>query len=201
LTLLFANGWGKVAWTLLETKRSANFTNLRQSASACWRAAILVGQRPRGKRFGSALEGAVPADALIDTGAILALLDERDRWHDSCVDAFRQLRLPLLTSEAVLTELFHLVGDKRNEMEAAWKFVRSGALVLGAIEDAELPHLRTLMLRYWDRPMDFADATLVYLAKRESLSAILTVDHADFQTYRIDRKRGFRVVPVRRPTS
>src|ERR1039458_7055047 len=120
----------------------------------------------------------VTANALIDTGAILALLDRSDRWHDACVDAFRQLRLPLQTSEAVLTEVFHLVGDSRSEMEAAWKFVRSGALVLGTIEDAELTHLHGLMLRYGDCPMDFADATLVYLAKRESLSVILTVDHA-----------------------
>src|ERR1022692_1585241 len=145
----------------------------------------------------------VTANALIDTGAILALLDRSDRWHDACVDAFRQLRLPLLTSEAVLTEVFHLVGDSRSEMEAAWKFVRSGALVLGTIEDAELTHLHGLMSRYWDRPdyrnMDFADATLVYLAKRESLSVILTVDQADFATYRIEGKRQFRVLPGKRP--
>jgi len=145
----------------------------------------------------------MPANALIDTGAILALLDRSDRWHGACVDAFRQLRLPLLTSEAVLTEVFHLVGDTRTEMEAAWKFVRSGALVLGTIEDAELTHLHGLMSRYWDRPdyrnMDFADATLVYLAKRESLSVILTVDQADFATYRIEGKRQFRVFPSERP--
>ncbi len=142
---------------------------------------------------------ALIVNGLIDTGAILALLDRSDRWHSACVDAFRQLRLPLLTSEAVLTELFHLVGDTRTEMEAAWKFVRSGALVLGTIDDAELPHLHGLMSRYWDRPMDFADATLVYLAKRESLSVILTVDQADFGTYRIEGKRQFRVVPRQRP--
>jgi uncharacterized protein len=141
----------------------------------------------------------MPANALIDTGAILALLDRNDRWHDSCVSAFRQLRLPLLTSQAVLTELFHLVGDTRREMEAAWKFVRCGALTLGAIEDAELPYVHALMSRYWDRPMDFADATLVHLAKRESLSVIFTVDHADFTTYRIDGKRRFRVLPVNPP--
>jgi uncharacterized protein len=137
-------------------------------------------------------------NALIDTGAILALLDRADRWHQSCVDAFQQLRLPLLTSEAVLTELFHLAGDSRVAMEAAWKFVRSGALVQATIEDAELGHLRDLMSRYWDRPMDFADATLVYLARRESLSTILTVDRADFETYRIEAKRKFRVFPVNR---
>ena len=141
----------------------------------------------------------MPANALIDTGAVLALLDRTDRWHDSCVDAFRQLRLPLLTTEAVLTELFHLVGDTRTEMEAAWKFVRSGAVVLGTIEDHELPHVHSLMSRYGDRPMDFADATLVYLARRESLSVILTVDHADFSTYRIEGKRQFRILPVKEP--
>jgi predicted nucleic acid-binding protein len=138
-------------------------------------------------------------NALIDTGAILAMLDRTDRWHKVCVEAFQQLRLPVLTSEAVLTELFHLVGDSRAGMEAAWNLVRSGAIVLATIEDAELPDVHTLMSRYWDRPMDLADATLVYLAKRESLSTILTVDHADFDTYRIEGRRRFRVLPVKRP--
>jgi predicted nucleic acid-binding protein len=141
----------------------------------------------------------VPANALIDTGAILALLDRSDRWHSVCVEAFRQLRLPLLTSEAVLTELFHLVGESRTEVEATWKFVRSGALILGRIEDGELVHLQTLMARYWDQPMDFADATLVHLAKRESLSTILTVDQADFATYRVEGKRQFRIFPSKQP--
>ena len=138
-------------------------------------------------------------DALIDTGAILALLDRTDRWHESCVEAFRRLRLPLLTSEAVLTELFHVVGDRRREMEVAWRFVRTGALDLGTIENAELPHIHALMSRYWDRPMDFADATLVFLAKRESLSVILTVDQADFTTYRIEGKRQVRILPQNPP--
>jgi|SRR5579875_125616 len=139
----------------------------------------------------------MPAEALIDTGAMLALLDQSDRWHRACVAAFRQLRLPLFTSEAVLTELFHLVGDRRKEMEETWKFVRSGAITLASIQHSELPEIHALMSRYWDRPMDFADATLVYLAKREALHTVLTVDHADFNTYRIEGKRRFRVLPAR----
>ena len=137
------------------------------------------------------------ADGLIDTGAMLALLDTSDRWHKACVEAFRRVRLPLLTSEAVLTELFHLIGDSRPEMTAAWKFVRSGAIVLGTIDDGELGAVHALMSRYWDHPMDFADATLVYLARREAISLILTIDHSDFQTYRIQGKRAFRILPVR----
>lgn len=151
------------------------------------------------RRCGYGCDRSMGGDALVDTGAILALLDRTDRWHHGCVDAFRQLRLPLLTSEAVLTELFHLVGESRHEMETAWKFVRSGAVRLAVIEDSELPEVHALMSRYWDRPMDFSDATLVYLAKREGLSTIFTVDHADFNTYRIEGRKRFRIVPLSRP--
>jgi predicted nucleic acid-binding protein len=43
--------------------------------------------------------------------------------------------------------------------------------------------------------MDFADATLVHLAHREHISAVFTVDFADFQTYRIVGRQRFRIVP------
>jgi len=150
-------------------------------------------------KSGSGCSSVMNANALIDTGAILALLDRSDRWHAICTQTFHQLRLPLVTSEAVLTELFHLVGDSRHETAAAWKFVRSGALTMAAIENAELPHLQELMSRYSDRPMDFADATLVHLAKREALATIFTVDYRDFETYRIEGRRRFRVLPSARP--
>lgn len=139
------------------------------------------------------------ASVLADTGAILALLDRKDRWHRVCMATFGQLPLPLLTSEAVLTELFHLVGSRRADVESTWRFVRSGAVLLGPIDSAELADVNLLMSRYWDRPMDFADATLVYLAKRESISTVFTIDHADFETYRIGGRRRFRVIPAGRP--
>jgi predicted nucleic acid-binding protein len=104
-----------------------------------------------------------------------------------------------MTSEAVLTELFHLVGDRRHEVEAAWQLVKSGAIVLATIDNPELDAIHKLMSRYSDRPMDFADATLVHLAKREQLTTVFTVDLADFETYRIDGRRRFRVLPSNRP--
>jgi predicted nucleic acid-binding protein len=143
----------------------------------------------------------VVVSGLVDTGAVLALLDRDDRWHDACVEAFATLRLPLLTSAAVLTELFHLVGDRPREVDAAWAFLRSGAISVASIDDADLAALNVLMVRYRDRPMDFADATLVHLAERESLTSVFTVDHDDFETYRIGGRRRFRIVPVRRDDS
>jgi predicted nucleic acid-binding protein len=133
---------------------------------------------------------------LIDTGAILALLDRSDRWHHRCVESFESLRLPLATSAAVLAELFHLL-DGPHEFAAAWQLLRSGAVTLLPIDDADLVELEALMDRYKDRPMDFADATLVHLARREELVTIFTIDHSDFETYRIEGKRRFRIVPER----
>jgi predicted nucleic acid-binding protein len=140
----------------------------------------------------------VRASALADTGALLALLDRDDRWHDSCRKAFEALRLPLATTTAVLTELFHLVGDSRREVSAAWTLVRSGAIVLATIGQDDLPAIDALMARYHDRPMDFADATLVHVARRDSITTVFTIDHDDFETYRVDGKKRFRVVPEKR---
>ena len=140
----------------------------------------------------------MPPTGLIDTGAILAVLDFTDSWHSACVEALNSLRMPLVTSEAVLTEVFHLVGSNPHDVEHAWKFIRAGAVTVRAFEDSDLPELHVLMSKYRDRPMDFADATLVHLAARESLSLILTVDYDDFETYRIGGKKRFNILPGRR---
>jgi len=135
------------------------------------------------------------AHGLIDAGAIVALLDRQDPWHSRCAAALREARLPLLTSSAVLAEVFRLVGDNRARVETAWGFLRSGAILLGSIGDAEVGELQGLMSRY--AGMNFADATLVYLARRESLSTILTVDGEAFEGYFISGKRKFTVAPGR----
>jgi uncharacterized protein len=135
--------------------------------------------------------------ALADTGALLAYLDRSDPWHARCRDAFEEIRLPLCTSSAVLTELFHLVGDSRRDVELAWAFIRSGAVTVLPISDRDLPDIDALMRKYHDRPMDFADATLVHLAQRESLSSVFTIDQDDFETYRVGGRKRLRILPPR----
>jgi predicted nucleic acid-binding protein len=135
---------------------------------------------------------------LIDTGALLALVDAADRWHAECVAAYESSRLPLLTTTAVLTETFHHAMRRRRDLrQPTWNFLRLGSILLAPIADAELPALDALMARYADRPMDFADATLVHVAQREGIRTILTIDHADFETYRIGRNAKFRILPAR----
>jgi hypothetical protein len=140
---------------------------------------------------------AASAVGLIDTGAILAIVDARDRWHSACLQALQSFRIPLLTTEAVLTEAFHLTGKNPHNIERTWSFARSGALSVRSMGDSDLPELNALMAQYTDRPMDFADATLVHLASRERLSTILTVDHDDFETYRLPGRKKFTIFPRR----
>jgi predicted nucleic acid-binding protein len=138
----------------------------------------------------------VRPSGLIDTGAILALLDVTERWHGACVAAYDQIRLPLATTSAVLAETFYFTV-KRNLMPRTWEFIRAAPLVIAPITNEEFPSLEALMHRYADRPMDFADATLVHVAEREGLNTILTIDHDDFETYRIGRNAKFRILPAR----
>ena len=135
------------------------------------------------------------ANGIIDTGAILAILNPKDRWHDRCVEAFSTLHLPLATTAAVLAEVFHLLSTHPKDIAAAWRLLSSGAVTVLPITDADLPNLDRLMQRYADRPMDFADATLVHHAKRESLPTIFTIDHQPFETYSLHGKPKLRNLP------
>jgi predicted nucleic acid-binding protein len=125
---------------------------------------------------------------------VVALIDRKDAWHARVAAATRSARLPLATTAAVLAEVFHLLEPY--ERAAAWTLLGSGAVQVLPIGDADMDDVQALMEKYGDRPMDFADATLVRLARRESLSTILTVDD-DFLVYRIEGRRGFSVLPRR----
>jgi uncharacterized protein len=133
---------------------------------------------------------------LIDAGALVALVDESDRWHAACLDALVSVDHPLATTAAVLAELFHFRSRRPHHLRAAWRLVLARSIRVLPIDDDDLPELERLMLKYADRPMDFADATLVRLAEREGLATILTVDR-DFQVYRIGGRKRFRVLPER----
>ena len=134
---------------------------------------------------------------LVDTGVLLACLDKRDKWHRTCVELLAGMDSPAVTTFAVLTELFHFARKRLRRTDTAWKLVSSGYFIVVPVVADELATLQSLMLRYADRPMDFADATLVHVAQREKISTILTIDHNDFETYRIGGNKKFRILPVR----
>ena len=95
-----------------------------------------------------------------------------------------------------MAERFGVPG-MRACLELAWAFIRSGAVTVLPISDPDLPDIEALTRKYRDRPMDYADATLVHLAQRESLSTVFTIDHVDFETYRVGGRKRLRILPAR----
>ena len=73
---------------------------------------------------------------------------------------------------------------------SVWLLLRSGAIQMSPIAHEDLPRIQALMAQYADRPMDFADATLLHVAARERLSLILSLDHDDFETYRLPGRKS-----------
>ena len=96
-----------------------------------------------------------------------------------------------------MTELFYFIHEDLHRVDLAWRYFVTGAIELAVIEAADLHDIQRLMRQYADRPMDFADATLVHVADRDGIADILTIDHDDFETYRFGRNRRFRIRPGR----
>jgi len=134
--------------------------------------------------------------ALVDTGAVVALVNRADRHHAAAVEWFRAFRGELLTTDAVVTETAYVLATSPMHRQAAllW-FERAraaGLLRVEAVEDYS--ELAAIMARYASLPCDFADASLIALAERSGVVAIATVDQRDFSVYRLKGRRRFRLV-------
>jgi predicted nucleic acid-binding protein len=100
----------------------------------------------------------------------------------------------------VLAEVFYLAERNIRDARSVWLLLRSGAIQMSPIAHEDLPRIQALMAQYADRPMDFADATLVHVVARERLSLILSLDHDDFETYRLPGRKKFAILPRRTRT-
>ena len=139
------------------------------------------------------------AELLLDTGALISLLDRSQSRHADCVAFFKRWRGPVVSTEAVLTEATHLLGRVPGGPQACCDFFLDGGAVLVPSSPASLRRCRELIHGYRDLPMDFADATLVVLAEELNTRNVFTTDRRDFGTYRIAGKAKFRIKPELRP--
>ena len=133
-------------------------------------------------------------ELLLDTGALVGLLDRSQSIHKQCSEFFQDWAGPVVTSEAVLTESIHLLSPSSGGGPACIEFVlKGGALVVPSTE-VSLRRCLSLMEKYSSLPMDFADATLVVLAEELDTDLVFTADR-DFGVYRIRGRKAFRLVP------
>jgi hypothetical protein len=136
------------------------------------------------------------ARALVDTGAVVALVNRADRRHAAAVEWFQRFRGQLLTTEAVITETAYVLAASPAHQRAAlvW-FERARAAGLLKVEPVvDYAVLARIITQYASLPCDYADATLIALAERSGVTAIATIDQRDFSVYRLRGRRRFRIL-------
>jgi predicted nucleic acid-binding protein len=135
-------------------------------------------------------------ELLLDTGALVSLLDRSQTDHLKCRRAFADWTGPVVSTEAVLTEATHLLAGVRGERAACVDFFLSGGARLVPSTATSLQRVRKLLDKYADLPMDFADATLVALAEELECTSVFTTDRTDFSVCRLKGRKPFRLVPT-----
>ena len=131
---------------------------------------------------------------LLDTSAIVALLDRSERLHGACADVVQQIEAPLITCEAVITESCYLLRKVAGASDAVIDNVAAGIFQIPFQLSREAAGVKQILRKYRDRQIDFADACLIRLADEFGTADILTLD-GDFAIYRWGRNKVFRMLP------
>lgn len=134
---------------------------------------------------------------IIDTGPLVALTDEKDQQHLWAWRASQQLKAPLLTCDAVLSETWFLLRHLPKAQAKLLALLKQELIHSRFDSLAETDNLIELLQKYADLPMSFADACLVRMCELHPDSLIFTLD-SDFTIY---RRRRTEPIPQISPTT
>ena len=129
------------------------------------------------------------ANALVDAGFLVALLNRRDAHHHWAVEQAPRLPPPWMTCEAAVSEAVHLLGQ--TGMHSLVLLLRREALVCTYRLADDVDAVLKLLEKYADVPMSLADACLVRMTETLNDPMLLTTD-ADFRIY---RRLGRQIIP------
>jgi uncharacterized protein len=130
---------------------------------------------------------------IVDTGFLVALLHDQDMHHAKAITFVDIDTEQWVTTWPVITEAYYLL-QKKMGTDAAQILVQeieNGGLHIWEMPLAQLPHMRKLLSKYKQLPMDLADASLVLLAEHLGHGRILTTDQRDFGAYRWKSRKPF----------
>ena len=128
-------------------------------------------------------------NTIIDSGPIIALFDKDDKYHEKLLTFMKSFNGKLITTWAVVTEVTHLLSFNVEVQLNFLKWIDLGAITIYQIEQNELTSMIKMMQKYSDIPMDLADSTLMYVAQKENIKDIVSID-SDFDIYRTIKKQS-----------
>lgn len=135
---------------------------------------------------------------IVDAGPLVATFSPSDAYRAKVEGRFAALAAEgfrLITTWPCIVEASHLLAAPRRFEMLQW--IELGGLVVYPFDTGHLSDMLAWMKRYSEagkREMDFADASLYWLAADSGVTEIMTTDHADFERYRLPDGRGFRIV-------
>ena len=132
---------------------------------------------------------------LLDTGPLVALTVTADPFHEQCLEVSRTLAGRLFSCWAVITEAAWLLRNYPLAVRKMLTGISVGFYEMLPLQSYEAERIREIMERYDDLRPQLADATLVYLADREDIETIFTLDRRDFSVYRTSKNQGFKIIP------
>jgi predicted nucleic acid-binding protein len=132
---------------------------------------------------------------ICDTGPLVAYLNRNDPYHSWAASAMKQVRPPLFTCEAVMTEAAYFMREDGADVDALFKLVERDTVLIEFDLAAYWPRVRALMKR-WER-MDLADASIVVMSELRSKSQVLTIDRKDFSIYRRNDRQVIDIIAPR----
>ena len=135
------------------------------------------------------------ARVLVDTGPLVAILSRNDAHHERCVGTMRDVAAPLLTCWPVIAEAAWLLRHQPVAVRRMLAGFRAGWLGLVQLDEQAAEALARIMRRYQTLGAQLADATLLYLADRERLDTVFTLDRRNFSVYRLAGNRRLCLLP------
>jgi predicted nucleic acid-binding protein len=130
-----------------------------------------------------------------DAGPIIALINRRDQFHDSCLSAAELLPFPMFTVWPVIVEAYYVIASRGGPANRVLHWIAAGHLRLIDIRATDVRRVQQLLKKYVDLPMDLGDAALVAACERAKITRIFTVDRKDFLIYRPTHVAQFEVIP------
>lgn len=134
-----------------------------------------------------------PQKILADSGYFVGLFDAKDHHHARCKAFFNRYSGQTITTWTVFMEVCFLIQPKQQRAFFDWasKAQLHGHLLIESPPADSVAQLWALMDKYDELPMDFCDASLVYLANQLKIRHMATVDARDFSVYRLPGNQRF----------
>ena len=128
---------------------------------------------------------------LVDSGPFIALFNKNDTYNVETLTFFKKNKLQIHTTLPVITEVIYVLDFNINAQSDFLEWISRGGVNIVNFEKNDFKRIKILMLQYKDRPMDFADASLVVACENLNCSYVLSVD-SDFDIYRFKDKKHFK---------